>query len=190
MTEEVNLQRLQQTNKCFLHYKQLNTFDHPYHIHKYLDSETSTVLLVNRYIIFNKFVNIFSYIWSWFTLVPYLAKGLRPDINNGPGVTRIVPTFWPQHLLKFNLNNGPSPGHSSLVSDEVYICSSLLLMISWWVPYRPKGCRSDFNNGLGGDSNSGLVLVTRRLFESHSNNGQSQAIPMLDCNKSFLLTGL
>ena len=44
-----------QTNKYFLHYKRLNTFDHPYHIHKYLDSEPSTFLLVNRYIIFNKF---------------------------------------------------------------------------------------------------------------------------------------
>ena len=38
--------------------------------------------------------NIFSYIWLWFTLVPYLAKGHRRDINNGPGVTQIVPTFW------------------------------------------------------------------------------------------------
>ena len=40
--------------------KQINIFyvksDHPYHIHKYLDSEPSTFLLVNRYIIFNKFV--------------------------------------------------------------------------------------------------------------------------------------
>ena len=44
-----------QTNDYFLHYKQLNTFDHPYHIHKYLDSEPSTFLLVDRYIIFNKF---------------------------------------------------------------------------------------------------------------------------------------
>ena len=23
-------------------------------------------------------------------------------------------------------------------------------MVSWWVPYLPKGCRPDFNNGLGG----------------------------------------
>ena len=55
MSEEVNPQRLKQTNKYFLHYKQLNTFDHPYQIHKYLDSEPSTFLLVNRNIIFNKF---------------------------------------------------------------------------------------------------------------------------------------
>ena len=55
MTEEVNRQRLKQTSKYFLHYKHLNTFDHPYHKHKYLDSEPSTFLLVDRYIIFNKF---------------------------------------------------------------------------------------------------------------------------------------
>ena len=55
MNEEVNPERLEQTSKYFLHYKQLNTFDHPYHIHKYLDSEPSTFLLVNRYIIFSKF---------------------------------------------------------------------------------------------------------------------------------------
>ena len=54
MTEDVNPQRLKQANKYFLHHKQFNTFDHPYHIHKYLDSEPSTFLLVNRYIIFNK----------------------------------------------------------------------------------------------------------------------------------------
>ena len=33
--------------KHFIHYKQLNAFDHPYHIHKYLDSEPSTFLPVN-----------------------------------------------------------------------------------------------------------------------------------------------
>ena len=42
-------------NKYFLHYTQLNTFDYPYYIQKYLDSEPSTFLLVNRCIIFNKF---------------------------------------------------------------------------------------------------------------------------------------
>ena len=30
-------------------------------------------------------------------------------------------------------------------------------MDSWRVPYLPKGCRPDFNNGPGGDSNSGPV---------------------------------
>ena len=85
--------RNKQTNKYFLHYKQLNTFDHPYHIHKYLDSEFSTFLLVNRYIIFNKFdEHIQLHMVMIYTgAVP--GQGLRPDIHNDPGVTRIVHTF-------------------------------------------------------------------------------------------------
>ena len=42
-------------------------------------------------------------------------------------------------------------------------------MASWWVLHLPEGCRPDFNNGPGGDSNSGLVLP-QHLFESNSNN--------------------
>ena len=55
MTGELKPQRLKQTNKYFSCYKELNTFDYPCYIHKCLDSEPSTFLLVNRYIIFNKF---------------------------------------------------------------------------------------------------------------------------------------
>ena len=73
-------------------------------------------------------------------------------------MTRIVPTFWPQHLFQFNSNNDPSPGHSSLGSDGRYTCSSLPLMV-FWVPYLNKGYMPEFNNGLGGDSNSGPVLA-------------------------------
>ena len=57
MTGEVKPQRLKQTNKYLFCYKQLNTFDRPYYIHTCLDSEPSTSLPVNRYIIFNKFDN-------------------------------------------------------------------------------------------------------------------------------------
>ena len=86
--------RNEQTNKYFLHCKQLNTFDHPYHIHKYLDSESSTFLLVNRYIIFNKFdKHIQLHIIMIYTGTFYLARDPRLDINNGPGMTRIVHTF-------------------------------------------------------------------------------------------------
>ena len=46
-------------------------------------------------------------------------------------------------------------------------------MDSWRVPYLPKGCSPDFNNGPGGDSNSGPVLASGCLFESDSNNGPS-----------------
>ena len=176
--------------------------------------------------------------------MPYLAKGPRTDINNGPGVTRIVPTFWPI-LFKFEWNNGPSPGHSNrgsdgrytcsnlplmvwwvpylntgcrpefnnslggdlnsdpvwplgvylspnrksnngsslghsnLVSDEVYICSDLLLMASWWLQYWSRGPTPDFNSGPGKDSNIGCILAFQHLFESNLNNSPSQAIPIL-----------
>ena len=78
----------------------LPIFDHPYHIHKYLDSEPSTFLLVNRYIIFNKFVKHIQLHMITIYTGALLAKGHRRDINNGPGVTRIVPTFWPSTLFK------------------------------------------------------------------------------------------
>ena len=55
MTGEVKSQRFKQTNKYFFCYKQLNTFEFLYYKHKCLDSEPSTCLPINRYIIFNKF---------------------------------------------------------------------------------------------------------------------------------------
>ena len=106
---------------------------------------------------------------SWW--VPYLPKSCRPDFNQE--VTRIVAPYCPQRLFEFDSNNDSSPSHSNLVSDRVYICSCLILMVFWWVLHLPKGCRPDFNNGLGGDSNSGPVLVPRRLFEPDSYNGPS-----------------
>ena len=39
----------------------------------------------------------------------------------------------------------------------------------------------DFNNGPGNDLNSRRSLNPERLFESDSNNGPPQAIPMLNC---------
>ena len=150
--------------------------------------------------------------------MPYLAKIPRPDINNGPGVSRIVLTFWSLHFFKSNWNNGPSPGHSKIRSDGRCTSSSLPFMV-WWVPYlnkslrpefyngpemtwtvaavwipwhysRPtcimafpqailKGNGPDFNNDLGGDSNSCPVLSPRCLFKSNSNNGPSLATPIL-----------
>ena len=118
--------------------------------------------------------------------MPYLAKGHRPDINNDPGVTRKVPTFWPQHLFKLNSNNDPSPGHSSLGSDGRYTCSGLLLMVSWWVPHLPKGCRPHFNNGPGGDSNSGPVFAPWRFFESDSNNGPQATLILCQMKSTYL----
>ena len=67
---------------------------------------------------------------SWWA--PYLPKGCRPDFNNGlVGDSNSGPVLAPGIYLSPTLNNGPSPGHPNLVSDEVYICSSLLFMIFW-----------------------------------------------------------
>ena len=112
--------RNKQTNQYFLHYKQLNTFDHPYHIHKYLDSEPSTFLLVNRYIIFNKFDKHIQVHMIMIYTGALHCQEPQAWHYNGPGVTRIVPTIWPQHLFKFNSNNSLSPGHSNLGSDGRY----------------------------------------------------------------------
>ena len=106
--------------------------------------------------------------------MPYLPKGCRPDFNNGPGGDSnsgpVLPP--PQRLFEFDSNNG------SLVSDRVYICSGLIPIVSWRVPYLPKGCRPAFNNGLEGDSNSGSVppgvyLSPTRIM------APPQAIPIL-----------
>ena len=90
--------------------------------------------------------------YLWFPGDYQLAKGPMPDFNSGPGNdSNIGCIIALQCLFESNLNNSPSQSHYSLVSDRVYICSGLLLIVSWWVPYLPKGCRSDFNNGLGCD---------------------------------------
>ena len=100
MTGEVNPQRLKQTSKYFLHYKHLNTFDHPYKIHKCLDSEPSTFLRVNRDIIFNKFDKHISATYDndlhWCLIWP-----------RAPRMAQMVPAF-----IQINSDNGPS-GHSS-----------------------------------------------------------------------------
>ena len=114
--------------------------------------------------------------------MPYLARDPRPDINNGPGMPRIVHTFWAQ-------NDSPSPGHSNLGSDGRYTCSSLPLMV-WWVPYLNKGHRPYFNNGLGGDSNSGPILAPWLLFESDSNNGPSPSHSNLVSVEVYICSGI
>ena len=103
---------------------------------------------------------------SW--QVPYLAKDHRPDCNNSLGGDSNS-----GHILALgaysNLTQIPRPFHFCVRLS--YICSSLLLMLSWQVPYLAKGHRPEFNNSPGGYSNNGRVLAPRRLFESDSNNG-------------------
>ena len=93
---------------------------------------------------------------SWW--VPYLPKNCRPDFNQE--VTRIVAPYWPPTVYLSSTQIMTPPQAKPFQSCvRVYICSCLILTVSWWVPYLPKGCRPDFNNGLGGDSNSGPVLA-------------------------------
>ena len=95
---------------------------------------------------------------SWW--LSYLAKGHTPDFNDGLGNDSNSGCMLAlQRLLESDLNNGP-PQAIPILCQMEKICSGILLMVSWWVLYLPKSCRSDLNNGLGGDSNSGPVLVS------------------------------
>ena len=99
-----SLNRVKQTNDFFLHFRQLNTFDHPYHIHKYLDNESSTCLLldISTLITFDKFdKHIQLHIIMIYTGA-LSGKDPKPGIKIRTLVTRIVPVFWPQHLFKFS----------------------------------------------------------------------------------------
>ena len=69
MTGEVH-----RRNKYFHAYKQLNTFDHLYQVHKCSDYVNKSLLIGT--LVSTNLIN---------TLVQYLAKCPRPDINNGPG---------------------------------------------------------------------------------------------------------
>ena len=100
-------------------------------------------------------------------------------------------TFWPSDVyLSPTPIMAPSPGCSNLVSDEVYICSNLLLMISWWLPYLAKGSTPDFNNGQENYSNSGCILALQRLFESDLNNGPSPSHSNLVSDGVYICSGL
>ena len=60
-------------------------------------------------------------------------------------------------------------------------------MVSWWVPHLPKDCRPDFNNDLGGDSNSGPVLAPG-VYLSPTRITVPQATPILCQMKSTYLS--
>ena len=115
-----------------------------------------------------------SHLWSGGCHIWTRAAGLTSVM--AWEVTRIVAPFWPSwRLFESDSNNGPSSSHSSLVSDEIYICSDLLLMVSWLSPYLVKGPRPDFNSGPGNDSNINCILALQRLLESNLNNSPSRS---------------
>ena len=116
---------------------------------------------------------------SW--QVPHLSTGRRPDFNNDLGA---------------DSNSGPVFGpsvYSSLtriMTPEVYICSGLLFMISWWLLYLAKGPMPDFNNGPGNDLNSTRSLAPRRLLETDVNNDPPQALPNPVSVGEYICSGL
>ena len=113
--------------------------------------------------------------YLWFPGRCHIFQGHRSDFNNDlRDDSNSAPVLGPRRLFKCNSNNGPSLGHSNLVSDKVYICSGL---ISWWLLYLAKCPMPDFNNGLGNDLNGSRSLAPRRLFETDVNNDPPQAIP-------------
>ena len=116
-----------------------------------------------------------------FLWVSYLAKRPRPDFNNGSGDKSncgCILGHW--HLLEFDLNNDPSPGHSSLGSDG----STSSVHLNLWSPKiliihlmsAISGPRLDFNNCPWDNLNNSHILTQRRLFVSDSNNGPSPGL--------------
>ena len=83
-----------------------------------------------------------------------------PNFNNGRGndLNRSR-SLDPRRLFETDVNNDPPQAIPNPVSDGEYICSGLLLMVFWWVPYLSEGCMSDVNNSPRGDSNSGPILA-------------------------------
>ena len=66
-----------------------------------------------------------------FLAVAILAKGNRPDFNNG----RILA---PRCLFESDSNNGPLPRPFQVCVKWRHSCSSFLLMFSWLLPYWPR----------------------------------------------------
>ena len=93
---------------------------------------------------------------SWWG--PYLARGPRPDFNNGPrDNSNCGRTLGPQHLFESDLNNALSPGHSALGLDE----STSIQVSHLWSPggCNILGLRPDFNNDPADNSDSGCIFA-------------------------------
>ena len=98
-----------------------------------------------------------------FLAVAIVAKGHRPDFNNGPGgysnngrilassiysnLTRIMVQFWPPGVYWSLTRIMVPPQAIPFCIKWRHSCSSLLLRLSWLFPYLANGHRLDFNNG-------------------------------------------
>ena len=95
------------------------------------------------------------------------------DFNNGPGNDlngnhRLAP----RRLFEADVNNSPSQAITNPVPDRQNICSGLLLMVSWWVPYLSKSHMPNISMAQEVTRIMALFLVPW-LFKSDSNNGAS-----------------
>ena len=82
-----------------------------------------------------------------------------PDFNSAPGNDlNSSRSLAPLRLFETDVNNNPPQTIPNPVSDGGYICSGLLLMVFWWVPYLSKSRMSDVSNGPG-DSKSDPILA-------------------------------
>ena len=71
-----------------------------------------------------------------------------PDFNNGPGnELNSGSSLALRRLFETDVNNHPPQAIPNPVSDGEYICSGVLLMVFWCVPYLSKGV-SDVNREL------------------------------------------
>ena len=73
-----------------------------------------------------------------------------PDFNNGPGNDlNSSRSLALRRLFETDVNNDPPQANPNPVSDGEYICSGLLLMVFWWVPYLSKVHVQNFGGGGG-----------------------------------------
>ena len=115
---------------------------------------------------------------SW--QVPYLAKGCRPDFNNGlRGYSNSGPILASSVYLSLTRIMAPPKAISILCQMELHLFMSPIYGFLAGA-ILAKGCRPDFNNGLKGDSNSGPILAPQRLFSLTRIMPPPQAIPMLN----------
>ena len=99
-------------------------------------------------------------------------------------VTKIDAAFPPLHSFESDSNNGPSPRHSNLMPDGVYVCSCLPNL--WF----PGGChicpraQPDFNNC---QEMTRIVAAFRHGVYSSPTQivAPPQAIPMLNCKHAL-----
>ena len=95
--------------------------------------------------------------FSWW--VPCLAKGCRKE------VTQIMAP-----ILALSVYSSPTPQAIPILCQMEFRSPTYGFLVG---AILVKGCRPDFNNGLGGDSNNGPILSPQLLFESDSNSSPS-----------------